>query len=237
MDNASLLMYGFDLFGTVIFAITGAVKAVRLHLDILGVIVFATTVGCGGGMIRDVMIGATPVAAFTDSAYVIVCVATGLVVFFNAQKIVKRWDIILYCDAIGLGVFTALGVGKAAQMGLGWVGQMLSGVFTAVGGGVIRDVMSKSVPVVLTSDFYATASIIGALVLIFAVEPLGLPAWVGFTVCTVVVVCLRVFAIINHMHLPVAKVSLPNEDDYHRFHGHAVRHNPPKAPEAKDTDR
>lgn len=221
MDEfANTLMYCFDLFGTVIFAITGAVKGVRCKLDILGVTVFACTVGCGGGMLRDTLLGVTPVAAFTNSSYIILCVVTGLVVFFFAPKIAAKWEVILYCDALGLGVFTALGVAKAAQCGMGVVGQLLSGVITAVGGGVIRDVMSKSVPVVLTSDFYATASLIGGIVYLL-IEPFHFPLLANFLICTLVVVTLRVFAIDHHMHLPVANVELPNEDDYHLFHGHA----------------
>lgn len=221
MDFAQRVMYAFDLFGTVVFAITGAVKGVRCKLDILGVVVFAGTVGCGGGMIRDVLLGVTPVAAFTNEWYIILCVVTGLVVFFCAPKVASRWEVVLYCDALGLGVFTSLGVAKGAQMGIGPVGQLLCGVFTAVGGGVIRDVMSKSVPVVLTSDFYATASLAGGIVYLL-VEPFDLPLFANFLICTGVVVALRVFAIRRHIHLPVADVQLPNEDDYHRFHGHKI---------------
>lgn len=81
MELELTIMYIFDLFGTFIFAITGAVKGVRCKLDILGVVVFACTVGCGGGMFRDMLIGATPVAALTDSAYILTCVGTGLAVF------------------------------------------------------------------------------------------------------------------------------------------------------------
>ena len=136
------IIYILDLFGTIIFAITGAVKGVRLRLDFLGVIVFAITVGCAGGMMRDALLGITPVAAFVDSAYVAASALTGLVVFFTAPKFVGRWRVILFCDAIGLGVFTAIGVEKAMLLDLGVVGQVLSGVIGAVGGGVLRDVFS-----------------------------------------------------------------------------------------------
>ena len=111
------IIYFFDLFGTVIFAITGAVKGVRLRLDFLGVMVFAVTVGCAGGMTRDALLGITPVAAFCDSSYVILSAVTGIIVFFSAPKFVGRWRVILYCDAIGLGVFTAIGAQKADLLG------------------------------------------------------------------------------------------------------------------------
>ncbi|MFA6845518.1 MAG: trimeric intracellular cation channel family protein [Sphaerochaetaceae bacterium] len=211
MITQQSIMYGFDLFGTLIFAITGAVKGVRCKLDILGVIVFACTVGCGGGMLRDMLLGATPVAAFSNSAYIIICVCTGLVVFFLAPKFVGKWRTILFCDAIGLGVFTALGMAKGAMYGIGPVGQILCGVFSAVGGGVIRDVMSKSVPSVLTSDFYATASLIGGMVYLL-LEKLRLPIFPSFLITALIVFILRVIAILFSFHLPVAETAFPVED-------------------------
>lgn len=205
------LIYLFDLFGTCIFAITGAVKGVRCRLDILGVVVFAATVGTGGGMLRDMLIGATPVAAFTNSWYIIICVVTGLVVFFTAPKFVGRWRVILYADSLGLGVFTAIGVAKGALYGIGAVGQLLCGVFSAVGGGVVRDVLSRSVPTVLTGDFYATASLIGgAVYLLLNLTPLG--TLEKFLIVTFLVFFIRVVAIKYNFHLPVASTALPVDD-------------------------
>ncbi|MFA5699580.1 MAG: trimeric intracellular cation channel family protein [Sphaerochaeta sp.] len=201
----------FDLFGTFIFALTGAVKGVRCKLDILGVVVFACTVGCGGGMFRDMLIGATPAAVLVSSSYILICVVTGLLVFFLAPKIVGRWPLILYADALGLGVFTALGCAKGALWGLSPVGQVLSGMFSAVVGGVVRDVLSRSVPTVLTSDFYATASLIGAVAyLLLAKTPLGL--FELFLIVTAIVFFLRVLAIKLKINLPVADTALPVDD-------------------------
>jgi uncharacterized membrane protein YeiH len=211
MEMEQTIIYAFDIFGTFIFAITGAVKGVRCKLDILGVVVFACTVGCGGGMLRDVLLGSTPVAAFTNSSYIVVCVVTGLAVFFLAPKFVGRWRTILFCDALGLGVFTALGVAKGAMYGIGPVGQLLCGVFSAVGGGVIRDIMSRSVPSVLTSDFYATASLIGGVVyLVLESTPLGLLG--KFLISTFLILAIRLVAIKYRFHLPVAKTALPVDD-------------------------
>ena len=205
------LIYLFDLFGTCIFAITGAVKGVRCRLDILGVVVFAATVGTGGGMLRDMLIGATPVAAFTNNWYIIICVVTGLVVFFTAPKFVGRWRVILYADSLGLGVFTAIGVAKGALYGIGAVGQLLCGVFSAVGGGVVRDVLSRSVPTVLTGDFYATASLIGGVVyLLLNLTPLNTLA--KFLIVTFLVFFIRVVAIKYNFQLPVASTALPVDD-------------------------
>lgn len=211
MELELTIIYIFDLFGTFIFAITGAVKGVRCKLDILGVVVFACTVGCGGGMFRDMLIGATPVAALTDSAYILTCVGTGLAVFFLAPKFVGKWRVILFADSLGLGVFTALGVAKGAMYGIGPVGQVLCGVFSAVGGGVVRDIMSRSVPTVLTSDFYATASLIGGILyLILEMTDLGI--FPKFLIASSTVFVIRLIAIKYRFHLPVADTALPVDD-------------------------
>lgn len=211
MELELTIMYIFDLFGTFIFAITGAVKGVRCKLDILGVVVFACTVGCGGGMFRDMLIGATPVAALTDSAYILTCVGTGLAVFFLAPKFVGKWRVILFADSLGLGVFTALGVAKGAMYGIGPVGQVLCGVFSAVGGGVVRDIMSRSVPSVLTSDFYATASLIGGI-LYLMLEMTDLGIFPKFLIASSTVFIIRLIAIKYRFHLPVADTALPVDD-------------------------
>jgi len=205
------IIYIFDLFGTFIFAVTGAVKGVRCKLDILGVVVFACTVGCGGGMFRDMLIGATPVAALTNSAYILTCVGTGLAVFFLAPKFVGKWRVILFADSLGLGVFTALGVAKGAMYGIGPVGQVLCGVFSAVGGGVVRDIMSRSVPTVLTSDFYATASLIGGIVYLL-LEMTGLGMFEKFLAASSTVFIIRLIAIKYKFRLPVADTALPVDD-------------------------
>ena len=204
MDSSIILF--FDLFGTMIFAITGAVKGIRNRLDLLGVLFFAITVGCGGGMIRDALIGSTPVAAFNDYRYFLICVITGLLCFILSPVAIGRWAIIVYCDAIGLGVFTALGVAKAAELGVSVVGQIMSGMFTAVGGGILRDVFSKEIPMVFTSDFYATASIFGALmyVILNNFTPLGGNALLFIT--AVFTSGLRIVAYRYHFKLPVARM-------------------------------
>lgn len=198
-------IYVLDIFGTVIFAITGAVKGVRNRLDFLGVIVFAITVGCAGGMVRDCLIGATPVASFLNTSYLVACIIAGVFVFFLAPWIVGRWRIILICDAIGLGVFTALGAEKAMTLGIGPVGQIFAGVIGAVGGGVLRDVFSKEVPAVLTSDFYASASIIGAVIFVI-LNKLNVQEPINFTITMVFITVLRLCAMHYHIHLPVARM-------------------------------
>lgn len=198
----------FDLIGTVIFAITGAVRGVRLKLDFLGVIVFACTVGVGGGMMRDAIIGATPAVALQDKNYLIACIISGIVVFFTAPRFRAEWHIIRYCDAFGLGVFTAIGVAKGAAYDLNTIGIILTGVFTAVGGGVIRDVLARRVPDVLTTDFYATASLLGGCLYCIMDATLELSFFTEFLIVMVFVTLIRVMAMVFHVKLPVSGYQL-----------------------------
>jgi uncharacterized membrane protein YeiH len=198
------IMYALDIFGTMVFAITGAVRGVRHHLDFLGVIVLACTVGVGGGVLRDVLLGATPIAVYAHESYIIVCIITGIFVFFLAPHINKQGKIIAIGDAIGLGVFTALGASKGLLYGAGPVGIILSGVFSAVAGGVLRDMMVREIPVVLVSDFYATASLIGA-VLYVVLSGTSLPFIIQVSLTAATVTTLRLLAMRYHMHLPASK--------------------------------
>lgn len=160
-EHRDAIILALDLFGTAVFAVTGALRGWRSRLDFFGVIVLACAVGIGGGLMRDALIGATPAAAFQDSRYLIICALVGGISFYVAPRLGDRWNVIPVLDALGLGVFTAIGCEKAAAYGCQWVAVALCGVMTAVGGGVIRDVLAMRVPAVLRSDFYATASLLG----------------------------------------------------------------------------
>ena len=200
------LLYFFDIFGTFIFAITGAVKGVKNRLDFLGVIVFAITVGCAGGMLRDVLLGATPVNFFNHPVYLIVCIIAGVLVFVLSPRAIGSWSIIVYCDAIGLGVFTAIGCAKAQEMGVGPIGIVMSGIFTAVGGGVLRDVFAKEIPMVFTSDFYASASILGSVLFLWLSKSM-LSHSSLLWITAIIVIIARIIGYKCHLKLPVARLS------------------------------
>ena len=199
------IVYIFDIFGTMIFAITGAVKGVRHRLDFLGVVVFAITVGCGGGMLRDTLLGIFPIAVFSNELYVIVCIIAGVLVFLLSPKTVGRWGVIQYFDALGLGVFTAIGCAKAYALGLGTVAVITSGVFGAVGGGVLRDVFSKEIPAVFTSDFYASASILGAVLFVILAHN-GVDPDINLYLTAAFATFLRICGYRFRWRLPVARM-------------------------------
>lgn len=203
----SSILYWLDIFGTFIFALSGAIKAVKNKLDFLGVIVYAVTVGCAGGIIRDTMLGATPVGVYTDDMYVIVCVLAAFLVIFFSKFIVGRWSLIVYCDAIGLGVFCALGCNKALSMGVDEIGIIICGILSTSGGGVLRDLFSREIPMIFTSDFYASAGILGSLLFVL-LSKAACPEMVMMWTVAFVVTISRIIGYKCHLKLPVAKVPI-----------------------------
>jgi uncharacterized membrane protein YeiH len=162
--SSEFFIYVLDLFGTVAFAITGAFKAIEKKLDIVGILVLATITGVAGGTIRDVILGRIP-NSIVDPNYVIVTIASGLVIFFLYSRLKKHWNLFLKFDAIGLGVFTIIGATFAYNIfGLNFLAILLAGILTATGGGILRDMFVNQVPIVFIKEFYLSASFIGIIV-------------------------------------------------------------------------
>lgn len=217
-EHQDQIIFGLDLFGTAIFAITGALRGFRHHLDFLGVCVLACAVGVGGGIMRDATIGATPVAAFEDGFYLVICIIMAVGSFYIAPRLSVRWNLIPILDAVGLGVFTAIGCEKAALYGCGKAATALCGVLTAVGGGVIRDVLVMRIPTVLRSDFYATASLLGGIVFILLWKWAPDITYLGrFWIISVLVLFVRLLAMRFKFHLP-ASHSVPDSKRWHLRH-------------------
>lgn len=193
-----------DIIGTFVFAVAGAFRATRHHLDLLGIMVLAVATGVGGGMIRDMLLGATPVAAIQSELYLGVCIAGGLVVFLASERVGKQWNRVMIMDAIGLGVFAAIGGAKGMDFGLGPIGVMIMAALTATGGGVVRDMLVREVPAVIRHDFYATAALIGGAALIGA-DAIGLDATWQIVVAAVATSGLRFYAMTRGVGLPKAR--------------------------------
>ncbi len=172
-DPAALIA-ALDLLGTFVFGLSGGTLAVRSRLDIFGVLVLATAAALAGGMARDMLLGATPVAALADSRYLLTALAAGLVVFFLHPVIARLGKPVMVFDALGLGLFAATGCRKAQEFGMGPPASILLGVVTAVGGGVLRDLLVAEVPRVLREEIYALAALVGAGVVVLG-NSLGLP--------------------------------------------------------------
>lgn len=159
-----------DLVGIFVFAISGALVAVRKDLDVFGVLVLAGTTGLGGGFLRDVLIGATPPAALADWRYLLVPVTAGLVTFGFHGALGRMERQVLVFDAFGLSLFCVAGALKALDYGLGPLPAALMGMVTGIGGGMVRDVLAGRVPAVFRGELYATPALAGAAVAVVGVR-------------------------------------------------------------------
>jgi uncharacterized membrane protein YeiH len=166
MSDASVLLV-LDLAGTFAFALNGALTAIRVaHLDIVGVITLGMITAVGGGIIRDVLLGALPPATFVDWRYLAVAASGGLIAFMFSRWLTRFTSAIDVLDAAGLSLFAVTGASKAIVLGFGPAQAVIVGGITAVGGGTLRDVLIRRVPVVLSSELYAIPALIGAAVLV-----------------------------------------------------------------------
>lgn len=157
-------MFLLGLTGVFVFAISGALAAVSRQMDILGMLVLAIVTAVGGGTLRSILIGDFPIAFFQDELYLIACIFATMLVFFCHRAIKQFKKPIIFFDAIGLGIFMALGISTALQKGLEPWACLILGVITASFGGVLRDVLSARVPLIFRSEFYASACLLGGAV-------------------------------------------------------------------------
>ncbi len=181
-----------------------------MGFDLFGVVTVAVVNAIGGGMVRDALLGATPAAALTDWRYLAVPLVCALMVFFAHPALVRAAEVIVVIDALGLGIFAAAGTQKALRFGLWPLGAVALGVLTAVGGGVIRDVLMREVPVVLHRDVYALAAVLGALVVVLGDRFGWRPTPV--TLVAIVLTCsLRVLAY-RRVGVPRSRVATHRSD-------------------------
>lgn len=163
MAMPSTLVLVLDLCGTFVFALDGAATALRVaRLDIVGVISLAMITALGGGVIRDLLIGAVPPATFSDWRYLTVATVGGLVAFALGSRLDRLTSPITLLDAAGLSLFAVTGASKALAFGVGPGQAVILGAVTAVGGGTLRDVLIRQIPAVLQSGLYAIPALLGA---------------------------------------------------------------------------
>lgn len=193
-----------DLIGTFVFAVAGGFRGTRHRLDLLGVLILAVVTGTGGGMMRDALLGDTPVAALADERYLLLCLLGGATAFVAAGHVAQQWNRVMIADAVGLGVFAAIGAAKAAVFGLGPVGVVLMAALTATGGGVLRDVFVGTIPAVFRHQLYATAALVGGGVYLLA-EAIGTPEVVSVWLCAMGATALRFWAMHGNLRLPTAE--------------------------------
>lgn len=194
----------FDLLGTVAFALSGGIVAVRKNMDIFGVLVFAVITAIGGGIIRDVLLGIFPPFCFTNEIYIILGIISGFVVFVMYSKIDKIMNIIVVLDAIGLGTFAIIGTAKAYSH-VGIIGAVILGTISGVAGGMIRDTMSMEIPFVLRKEIYASACIVGSSLFCILIK-LHISKDLSILICVLITITIRLLAIKYKLSLPRRKL-------------------------------
>jgi uncharacterized membrane protein YeiH len=201
-----LLLLVLGLAGTTVFAASGAAAAVAKRLDLFGVIVVGEVTALGGGVLRDVAINAGPPLAFTDWRYPTVAAITSAAIFWIHARVFKLRRTMLVLDAAGLALFTVVGTTAGLEAGFPAVGACVIGMITAIGGGVVRDVITNEIPVVLCREIYAVASLLGAIVVTVGAY-LDLRAVWPSLVAAVLVFGLRLLSLQRNWSAPTPKIS------------------------------
>ena len=200
-----LFIYILDLFGTMAFAVTGAFKAIEHKADIVGIIILATITGVAGGTIRDIILGKTLPNSLVDPIYVIITIISAVVLFFLYSKLRQHWNIFLKFDALGLGIFTVIGATFAYNLvGMNFLVIVLSGMLTAIGGGILRDIFVNQTPIVFVKELYASASFIGA-VLFYLTLLITNEIYAATIIGMVITTVLRLVAMKYNWNLPRVK--------------------------------
>jgi len=159
-------IYIIDLIGTFVFAISGVLTAIDKKFDLVGSIIIGIVTAVGGGTLRDILIGETPVGWMKDLNYLFVIIIAVAVSYLFKNIILKLRKSMFFFDTLGIGLFTILGLQKTLEVGLTIPIALMMGVVSAVFGGVIRDVITNIVPLIFRKEIYATACLIGGIVFI-----------------------------------------------------------------------
>ncbi|HDL8678672.1 TPA: TRIC cation channel family protein [Yersinia enterocolitica] len=202
-----MLVYWLDILGTAVFAISGVLLAGKLRMDPFGVLVLGVVTAVGGGTIRDMALANGPVFWVKDPTDLVVamvtCLATILLVWQPRRT--PKW-ILPVLDAIGLAVFVGIGVNKAFAAGASPLVAICMGVITGVGGGIIRDVLAREIPMILRTEIYATACIIGGIVHATAFYTFGMPLQQAMMLGMVITLGIRLAAIRWRLKLPTFEI-------------------------------
>jgi len=199
MDETLIL----NLVGTFAFGLSGGILAVRKKMDLFGVLVLSVATGLGGGIMRDLILGHTPPVTLVDWRYLAAAGVAGLLVFLDFRQIVRWNRFVIAFDAAGLAIFTVTGTTIALAAGLGPVPAVLLGMLTGIGGGALRDILAAEVPLVLRSEIYAVASLLGAIIITLAnqIQALGLTIEIMSAIATFV---LRMVSVWRGWKIPIA---------------------------------
>lgn len=198
-----MTLYLLDLAGTFAFAVSGTLLGVKKDMDVYGCFVLALVTGAGGGTMRDLMLGAEPFI-LKDVAYII-SISLAVLAVWQFKRFVERVNKpLITADAVGLGVFTVIGATKGIDAGLAPHAVILLAILTGTGGGMIRDIIANEVPVVLTKEVYASASLIGAAIFLL-LSYTDMSNAVNAVISATIVTFIRLYTLKINFHLPKYK--------------------------------
>lgn len=195
------MFYTLEMLGTVAFAFSGALAGFNKQMDIFGIFVVAFATAMGGGMLRDVLIGNTPVIWMQDLTYLlVVAIGTVIALIFRKRLLYLRLSLFLF-DTIGLGIFTIIGIEKGIEAGLHPIICITLGTMTGCFGGVVRDILCNDIPVIFRKEIYATICILGGLVF-FLLKQINLTNDLIYVLTSLLIIFFRLVAVKYKWSLP-----------------------------------
>lgn len=200
-ENLTNFLTILDLIGALVFAVSGAKAAKEQQLDLFGILIIAFLTACGGGIIRDVLLGETPPMGINHWPYLAVTVLAVISVALINPLLEKMKYPVQFFDAVGLAVFSVTGAQKAVELGQSYQVAILLGMLTAIGGGVLRDLLLRQIPVVFRKEIYGSAALLGAICVVFG-NYFELSSSVGMAAGIAICFFVRIFSIKNRWNLP-----------------------------------
>ena len=195
------MFYTIDILGTIAFAISGVLVAFHKRMDLFGILIIAFVTAVGGGTLRDILTGQTPVSWMLDMTYTYVIIGSAVfAIIFRSKLNYLRTSLFLF-DTIGIGLYTVVGVEKGISAGLHPVICIALGTISACFGGVIRDILCNEIPVIFRKEIYATACIIGGLSY-FLIRKLPIEGDFVFIIAGLIVIAIRILAVRFKIALP-----------------------------------
>lgn len=195
------MFYIIDILGTIAFAISGVLVAINKKMDLFGILIIAFVTAIGGGTLRDLLIGSTPVSWMKDITFTYVIIASAIfAIIFRSKINYLRTSLFLF-DTIGIGLYTVVGIDKGISAELHPIICIALGTITASFGGVIRDILCNEIPVIFRKEIYATACILGGITY-FLLTKLPIQDNIVFIIAGLVVIVIRLLAVKFKIALP-----------------------------------
>lgn len=192
--------------GTIVFALSGGLTASRRGMDLFGFVIIAIVTGTGGGALRDLLLGIGPVGWVRNPAFLVVSGLAGLAAFWGVPVLerlnVPRRGVLVWADAVGLALFAVTGTNIAIDHDVPAISAVVLGMLSAIGGGLLRDLLSDTIPLVLQRDLYATAAVAGSVAVLVA-RWIGIDPVLGTLLGLVIGFGVRAFGILSDWSLPV----------------------------------